>query len=213
MRELARYCEARGSAFERCGKLIVALDAASCRRWTSCERRGEANGVTGLRRVDAAGLREIEPHAAGIAALHSPETAIVDFAAVAARSPTTSRGGGEIVTGAAVERVDGARRARRRPARTRAARDRRAARGRPAPDAWDGAGSRFAVFCAGAWSDRLAALAGAGPDPRIVPFRGAYLRLLPHRRGARARADLSRARPAPAVPGRPSHAPASAATC
>ena len=72
VRELAEYCDARGIPYERCGKVIVALDESELPGLDELQRRGEANGVPGLRRLDAAGLREIEPHAAGIAALHSP---------------------------------------------------------------------------------------------------------------------------------------------
>ena len=68
---------------QRCGKVIVALDERELPRLDELERRGHANGVPGLRRVDAAGLAELEPHCAGIAALHSPNTGIVDFPAVA----------------------------------------------------------------------------------------------------------------------------------
>jgi len=168
IRELAEYCEERGLQYERCGKLIVALERSELPALDELARRGEANGVPGLRRVDAAGLREIEPHAAGIAALHSPATAIVDFAAVArALADDVREAGGDIVTGAAVAGVE-----------TRAASERRIVL-RHARGELD---AGFAVFCAGAWSDRLAVLAGAGPDPRIVPFRGAYMRLVPHRR-------------------------------
>src|SRR5271165_7024821 len=76
-REMYRYCEARGLASERCGKVIVATHLSEL------ERRGRANGVAGLRRIDADGIREIEPHATGIAGLHSPGTGIADFHAVA----------------------------------------------------------------------------------------------------------------------------------
>src|SRR5688500_7320375 len=107
MRELAGYCEAHGLAYERCGKLIVALEPGELPALDELARRGEANGVPGLRRLDATGLRGIEPHAAGIAALHSPETAIVDFAAVArALAADLREAGGEIVTGAAVAGVE-----------------------------------------------------------------------------------------------------------
>ncbi len=169
-RELAGYCEARGLAYERCGKLIVALDRAELPALDELERRGAANGVPGLRRLDAVGMREIEPHAAGIAALHSPATAIADFAAVARAFADDLRdAGGEIHTNAAVAGIE---------LRGAAGRGRRIvlrhARGELA--------AGFAVFCAGAASDRLALLAGAAPDPRIVPFRGAYIRLLPSRR-------------------------------
>jgi (S)-2-hydroxyglutarate dehydrogenase len=172
--ELAGYCEARGLAYERCGKLIVALDRGELPALDELERRGAANGVGGLRRVDAAGLRALEPHATGIAALHSAETAIVDFAAVArALADDLRAAGGEIVTGAAIEAIEP-----RAPRAAGASGSRRIvlrhSRGELA--------ARFAVFCAGGASDRLAVLAGAAPDPRIVPFRGAYLKLVPRRR-------------------------------
>jgi len=194
VRELSGYCDGRGLPYERCGKVIVALDEGQLPALDELERRGAANGVPGLRRVDASGLRSIEPHAAGIAALHSPETAIVDFAAVArALADEVREAGGEIVTGAAVAGVDvravsgGSSRVAADPGSS------------GAPAAGSGAAAAAAsrrivlrhgqgeviagsaVFCAGAWSDRLAVLAGASPDPRIVPFRGAYLRLAPHR--------------------------------
>src|ERR687898_278482 len=125
-RALYEYCERRGIPARRAGKVIVAAAEAELPGLDELERRGRANGVPGLRRIGPDELSEIEPHARGIAALHSPATGIVDF--------------GEV---------------------TRA---------------------RAAVLCAGAWSDRLAVAAGAPPDPRIVPFRGAYMRLRPERR-------------------------------
>src|SRR3954466_5662019 len=82
IRELYAFCDEHGVAYERCGKLIVALSASELPRLDELERRGRANGVPGLRRLDAAGLRAVEPHAAGVAALHSPQTGIVDFPGV-----------------------------------------------------------------------------------------------------------------------------------
>lgn len=164
-RELYGFCEEHAVPFERCGKLIVALDGSETARLDELERRGRANGVPGLRRVAGAELREIEPHARGVEALHSPATGIVDFGAVArALATELADDGVEIATGCAVESVDTAR------GRVRVTH----ARGTTA--------ARFAVFCAGAWSDRLAVCAGAPADPRIVPFRGAYLKLRPERR-------------------------------
>ncbi|HEU4658627.1 MAG TPA: L-2-hydroxyglutarate oxidase [Capillimicrobium sp.] len=160
-REMAELCEARGIPYERCGKLIVATAPSELGRLDELERRGRANGVPGLRRVDADGICELEPHATGIAALHSPATGIADFAAVARAFAGDV---GSVYTGCGVEAVQ----PRERSIVLRHARGHLEA--------------RHAVFCAGAWSDRLAVLAGADPDPRIVPFRGAYLRLKPHRR-------------------------------
>jgi 2-hydroxyglutarate dehydrogenase len=115
--------------------------------------------------VGADELREIEPHATGIAALHSPGTGIVDFPAVA-RAMATQLGadGIEVSTGCEVgSAIPHARRLK-------------IAHSRGVTE------TRFAVFCAGAWSDRLAVRCGAAPDPRIVPFRGAYLKLRENRR-------------------------------
>jgi L-2-hydroxyglutarate oxidase len=164
-RELYAFCAEHDVPAERCGKVIVAVGAAELPGLDALERRGRQNGVPGLRRVDAAGLRELEPHAAGIAALHSPATGIVDFPALArGLAADVTRRGARLALGRAVTGVD----SRRREVVLRTPRGEVAA--------------RHAVFCAGAWSDRLAVAAGAPAEPRIVPFRGAYLRLRPDRR-------------------------------
>jgi L-2-hydroxyglutarate oxidase LhgO len=74
------FCEQNGIAFERCGKLIVAVRQEELPRLDDLEARARANGVTGLRRIDADEINEIEPECRGLAALHSPATGIVDFA-------------------------------------------------------------------------------------------------------------------------------------
>jgi len=164
-RELYAYCESRDIDCVRCGKVIVATDARELARLEELERRGAANGVPGLARIDASGIERLEPHARGIAGLHSPGTGIVDFASVArAYARDVLASDGAIATDCEVRGV--------RPAR----RSLRLEHSHGATEAG------HAVFCAGAWSDRLALAAGAGPDPRIVPFRGAYLRLRPQRR-------------------------------
>src|SRR5204863_3463163 len=78
------YCEERGIRAERTGKVIVATHERELGGLDELERRGRENGVSGLRRVGPDELREIEPHASGIAALHSPATGVVSFAEVAA---------------------------------------------------------------------------------------------------------------------------------
>jgi L-2-hydroxyglutarate oxidase len=165
-REMYKYCEQQGIAHERCGKVIVATDASELNRLEELERRGKANGVPGLRRLDARGIEALEPHARGIAGLHSPNTGIVDFPAVArAYAHDVLETGGAVATGCGVTGV------------VVKARSLLLTHARGATEAG------HAIFCAGAWSDRLAVAAGADPDPRIVPFRGAYLRLVPERRG------------------------------
>jgi 2-hydroxyglutarate dehydrogenase len=164
-RDLYAFCERHDVPVEHCGKVIVALTEDEVPGLDALEWRGRQNGVAGLRRLDRRGLRDLEPHAEGVAALHSPATGIVDFPAVArALAREVIEDGGRITLGRAVTGVES------RP-------------GEVVLRTADGdLAARHAVFCAGAWSDRLAVAAGASPDPRIVPFRGAYLRLRPERR-------------------------------
>ena len=158
------YCDEHGIPVRRAGKLIVARDESELGRLDELERRGRQNQVPGLRRLDAVGLREIEPHARGVAALHSPETGVVDFARVAqALAVELGSEGVSVQPGCEVTKIE------RRAARLRLTHSRGETE------------TGFAVVCAGVWADELAVLAGADPEPRIVPFRGAYLRLRPER--------------------------------
>src|ERR1700751_3838673 len=164
---LRDFCAEGGIAYNECGKVVVATDQEEMPRLRRLAERAERNGVPGLRWLDASGLAEIEPHAAGVAALHSPHTAIVDFAAVAhAFAADVTAAGGEIRTGELVTRVD------YDPARPRV----RLASG-------EALESDRVVVCAGLHSDRLARASGQDPEPRIIPFRGEYYCLAPHRRG------------------------------
>lgn len=163
-RRLYAYCDEHEIPARRGGKVIVATEPGELPRLDELERRGLANGVPGLRRIGADELREIEPHAAGISALHSPSTGVVDFGLVAASMASEfERAGGRIESDCEVRSLK-VRTGRLGILTTRG----RLEAGR-------------AVFCAGAWADRIAVLAGADPDPRIIPFRGAYLRLRPER--------------------------------
>lgn len=158
-RRLYELCDELGVRTERCGKLIVARHERELGRLAELERRSAANGVR-CRRLTATQIREHEPHAAGVAALHSPDTGIVDFAQVAgALRRDVERRGGVVVTGCAVARIEP------RPG------------GALVHHARGTTQARTVVACAGGWSDRLAVAGGAGAEPRIVPFRGAYLSL------------------------------------
>ncbi|GAB3070890.1 L-2-hydroxyglutarate oxidase [Intrasporangium mesophilum] len=167
VRRLRTYCAEKGLAFDEVGKVVVALDAEEEVRLRTLESRASANGVPGLRWLGPEQLREIEPHVVGRAALHSPTTAIVDFAAIA-RSFLDDAGEQEagLVTGFDVvglaARDDGGVEVVARDGRVLAA-DR-------------------VVLAGGLHADRLAALAGDVLEPRIVPFRGEYHRLRPEAR-------------------------------
>jgi 2-hydroxyglutarate dehydrogenase len=158
---LYEFCAAHGIAAEACGKVVVAVREGDLPRLDELERRARENGVPGLRSLGPDELREVEPAAAGVAALHSPQTGMVDFAAVAAAcARDVEANGGEIRAGAPVravlDRPDGVE---------------------VVLDGGEVLRAPRAVSCGGAWSDRLAAASGARVDVRIVPFRGAYLKL------------------------------------
>lgn len=163
---LQAFCAQRGLPYERCGKLVVALEPRELARLDALEERAGANGVPGVKRLDAAGLRALEPHVAGIAGLHSPETAITDFHAVArAFADELAELGGVVRTGSAALHV------RTRP-------------GGSAVELADGSClvADHTIVCAGLHADRIARASGQPAEPRIVPFRGEYWRLREDRR-------------------------------
>ena len=159
------FCEGNGIPADRCGKLIVATTDSELPALDELYRRGTANGVPGLEMVGPAGIREREPHCAGIRAIWSPGTGIVDFSRVAeAMAGDVTRLGGEILTGHMVVGLTAA--AGSISVRT-------------------GRGEFIAarvLTCAGLHSDRVAMMSGAPEEPHIVPFRGDYWQLRPERR-------------------------------
>jgi L-2-hydroxyglutarate oxidase LhgO len=162
---LKPYCAEHGVTFEECGKLIVAREPGELGRLDELERRAMANGVPGIRRLNASQMTEIEPYVRGSAAIHSPSTAIVDYPAVArSYAQDIKNAGGTLKLGFEVTGIDRIR----AEVRVRGSN-----------------GEEFAferlVVCGGLQSDRLAQMAGEGRDPWIVPFRGEYYKLVPGR--------------------------------
>jgi len=163
---LFAFCAEQGLPVERCGKLVIAVDESQLPALAELQRRGEANGLAGLRWLGPEELREREPHAAGIAGLLVPQTGIVDYGEVTrAYARLFVARGGEVRTGC---RVTGVRRL---------------------PDGLvleTGQGEvrvGHLINCAGLQSDRVARLAGQEPRLQIVPFRGEYYQLTPAREG------------------------------
>jgi L-2-hydroxyglutarate oxidase LhgO len=158
---LKALCEERGLPYDECGKLVVARDATEVERLREIERRATENGVPGLRWLEGqAQLRTVEPNVVGVAAVHSPVTAIVDFRAVAeAFADDVRAAGGTLLLNHPVTAID----PRGDEVRVTAA-------------GQEHAFDRL-ILCAGLQSDRVARLAGDADGPAIVPFRGEYLRL------------------------------------
>lgn len=162
---LQEFCTDKGIRYDECGKVLVALDETEQERLGDIADRARANGVPGVRQVDRDELRSLEPHVDGVAGLHSPSTAIVDYrevtrqlAADAEQRGATVRTGWEVT-----ELLQRGSEVRVRSGHEDLAFD-------------------AVVICAGLHTDRVAALAGDEAAPRIVPFRGEYYLLRPDKR-------------------------------
>ena len=163
---LKEFCAEHGLPYDEVGKVLVALDGAEEQRLGAIAERARANGVPGVRVIDRAELRELEPHVTGIAALHSPTTAIVDYVSVTERLAADARAAGATVrTGFEVAAF-------------------RSADGEVVVSGTSGEEvvADRVVLCAGLQVDRLARLAGDDDAPRIVPFGGEYYALTPEKR-------------------------------
>ncbi len=164
---LRDYCAQRGLPYLECGKLVVAIEPSELGRLEGLHDTASRNGVPGLRRLDAAGIREIEPHAVGLAGLHSPATAITDYAAVAAAfGEDITAAGGTVRLGTEVTAI------RRRPGGIEIGYSHHRARGDQVDEVDE---VDEVVVCAGLQADRVSRLGDGLDGPRIVPFRGEYL--------------------------------------
>jgi L-2-hydroxyglutarate oxidase len=160
LQQMIAFCREHGIAHEQCGKIVVATDEAELPRLENLWQRGNANGLHGLRQLTSAQIKEIEPHAAGIAAIHVPQEGIVDYPAVSGKLGELIRKmGGEIRL------------------------DTRLLKLVPNSGRWiaeTSAGefhSRFVVTCGGLHSDRLVRASGQKPSAKIIPFRGEYYQI------------------------------------
>jgi L-2-hydroxyglutarate oxidase LhgO len=163
IRKMVEFCSRHGILYDQCGKIVVATEQEEIPRLHDLLARGTANGLQGLELLGPEQLREIEPHAAGLAAIRVPEEGIVDYPGVAEAMVAQIRArGGEVrfsskVTG--LENRNGWRI--------------ESTSGDYAAD--------FLINCAGLHCDRVSRLAGNRDQTKIVPFRGEYYKLKPER--------------------------------
>jgi L-2-hydroxyglutarate oxidase LhgO len=161
---MVEFCREHGIAYSVCGKVIVATHADELPRLEELRKRGEANGLTGLRMIGPEELREIEPHAAGLKALVVPATGITDYAVVCEKyAELVSAGSGTVLTSAAATGI------------------RRAANEIVVETSRGAFSTDSLINCAGLYSDRISRMAGDEPGVMIVPFRGEYYDLTPER--------------------------------
>lgn len=159
-----RFCEEYHIAHENCGKLIVATQESEISALNRLEQRGLENGLVGLRRLKQEEIKEYEPHTAGIAALHVPQTGIVDYIGVSEKYAELIRSaGGVIQTGSRVTAFH-------------------QSQGEFILETPKGEiHCRNLINCAGLQSDRVARMCGVDPELQIIPFRGEYYDLIPER--------------------------------
>ncbi len=158
------FCEREGIPFDRCGKVIVATTAEEIPALDRIYERGQANGIV-CSMISADRLTELEPHAAGVRAIHVPEAGIVDYRRVTERmAARVEEGGGEVLLGAKVTGM------------------RHVGGGVILESTRGEVQARVAVNCAGLYSDKVTALSGMRPEVMILPFRGEYYELLPEAR-------------------------------
>ena len=159
---LKEYTQERGLPYDECGKLVIAVDDSERGALENIWKRASENGVPGITRLEGSQLQEIEPHAAGVAAIHSPFTAITDYVAISeAYGDDIVKAGGTIELNFPVESI---------------------AQSATGVRVTSGARSLSfdrLVICAGLQSDTVATLAGDDAGPAIVPFRGEYFTLTP----------------------------------
>ena len=165
-RLLRDFCDERGIEYEMCGKLIVAIEDSEVPGLEELYRRGTENGAEGLELIGQEELREHEPHVAGVKAIWSPNTGIIDFTKVSEAYSTEMReGGGDLVTNAEVRSIS---------------------RSNGSIHLETTAGDMSAksiINCAGLHADKVAGLMGVDIGVRIIPFRGEYFSIRPERAG------------------------------
>ncbi|MFC8039042.1 L-2-hydroxyglutarate oxidase [Paenarthrobacter sp. NPDC057355] len=157
---LQEFCAGKALPYEACGKLVIAQTAEEQQRLNSIFARATANGVPGVRMLNGEQIREVEPNAVGLSALHSPETAIVDYTAITkALADDVRAAGGTIRLGQEVTALE--QQAEGVVVRTK-----------DGEEHFD-----LVVACPGLQSDRLAEATGEPATPKIVPFFGQYFLL------------------------------------
>lgn len=161
-RQLVQFCREYGITHDICGKIIVAAEQDQLSTLDQIFENGTINGIEGIRKIAIDEIKEIEPYARGIQAIHVPCTGIVDYAGVCQKlAELVSQNHGEVKLGQQVE-------------------NNQPKKGREVVQTQsDHFSTRYLINCAGLYSDRVAQMAGVQTDVQIVPFRGEYYKLTP----------------------------------
>ena len=162
---MVAFCEEHGIPYDRCGKLIVATADSQLPALEELARRAQANGVPGVRMIGAEELREFEPYATGIRAIHVPSAGIVNYSLVAqAYRRLFEEAGGRICTGAEITAIA------------------QEPNGLRLETTQGDFLSKHVITCSGLYADRVSMAAGLKPEIKVAPFRGEYSELVPEKR-------------------------------
>jgi len=157
---LYSFCENHNIQHERCGKIVVATSDSELDTLDELYNKGVANGLTGIKKLSAAEIKNYEPHATGIAGLFVPQTGIVNYSKVTNEySKLFLSMGGMIETDCKFLslKISGSELI--------------------VSTSKGEFKAKFLVNCGGLYSDRVAKLCGVNPGLQIVPFRGEYYKL------------------------------------
>ncbi|HZQ68804.1 MAG TPA: L-2-hydroxyglutarate oxidase [Terriglobales bacterium] len=161
---MVAFCREHAIPHAVCGKVVVATRAEELPHLDTLWERSRQNGLAGVRMLTREELREVEPHAAGLRALHVPSTGITDYAAVSQKyADLVQSAGGMVLTSSQVLSI-------RQTQPDIVLETRR-----------DAIHARFVINCAGLFSDAVGRMAGDHPQLIIVPFRGEYYDLRPEK--------------------------------
>ena len=158
--KIKEFCDDNEIEYVECGKTIVATSENELGRLQDLYERGQANGVHGLEMIGPERLQEIEPHVAGVQALWSPKTGIVDYVKITNRyADIFQENGGSVLLNTMVQNID-------------------VREGEINIDTNNGTlNTKHVINCAGLYSDKVAEMMGQDIGVHIIPFRGEYYKL------------------------------------
>ena len=157
---LIEFCQTHGVDYELCGKVVVAVDKSEVPELEKLYQRGIENGLTGLKMLDAEGIKTHEPHVHGVKGFFVPQTGIVNYSEVASKmAELFTNSGGEIYLNHKVTKVD------------------KTSKHLLVHSSQGSFETQYLVNCAGLYSDKMAQINGDDEPIKIVPFRGEYYKL------------------------------------
>lgn len=155
--QLIHFCNENGIKYDLCGKIIVATEKEELPIMSNIFDRGVANGLTGIKKINAQEIKEIEPHCSGIEGVWVPQTGIIDYKEVSQKyAELFIELGGEILFEQKVQEIKSLGNSSEIQTQNNSFE------------------AKWIINCAGLYSDKVAKMTNKGIDVQILPFRGEY---------------------------------------